>query len=124
VNSFLEAKLYTQFAALDRDENPLSENLKPRPDKTGWINTKKKAEATYNIVYDAQARYTVPVSSILGRIEQDTLHDPSNLGRWRLNFSEGISHDGVEPVLRLFYDATEVPDDFLKREPICSLHSW
>lgn len=114
VNSFLEAKLYTQFAAIDREENPFSENLKPRPDKTGWINTKKKAEATYNIVYDAQARYTIPVSSTLRRIELDTLLDPSNLGRWRLNYSEGISHDGVEPVLRLLYSTAEVPEDFLK----------
>jgi len=114
VNSFLEAKLYTQFAALDRDEDPFSDNLKPRSDRTGWINTKKKTEATYNIVYDAQARYTIPVSSILRQIELDTLLDPSNLGRLRLNFSEGLGHDGVKPVVRSYYDKTEIPEDFLQ----------
>lgn len=114
VNSFLEAKLYTQFAALDRDEDPFSDNLKPRSDRTGWMNTKKKAEATYNIVYDAQARYTIPISSMLREIELDTLHDPSNLGRWRLNYSEGLGHDGIKPVVRAYYDTTDIPNEFLQ----------
>jgi len=115
VNSFLEAKLYAQFAALDRNEDPTSDNLIPRSERTGWINTNKKTEATYNIVYDAQARYTIPISSILRQIELDSLHDPTNLGRWRINYSEGLGHDGVKPVVRSYYNTNEIPEDFLNK---------
>lgn len=115
VNSFLEAQLNAQFAAFDRGDDPFAEKIMPRPDKTGWASTKgKPAEATYHIVYDAQARYTLPVSNLLRQIEHDTLAHPENLGRWRLNFRDGKTHQDAEPMLRQFRNGHQIPRGFLE----------
>lgn len=116
VNSFLEAQLLAQFAAIDRGDNPLAEKLTPRAEKTGWATTKgQRAESTYNIVYDTQARYTLPVSNLLRQIESDTLSKPETLGRWRLNFTdEKITHQNIQPSLRQMRDSRQIPESFLQ----------
>jgi len=115
VNSFLNAQLQAQFAAIDRGDDPLSDKLTPRPEKTGWATAKRKrAEATYNIVYDAQARFTLSVSNLLRRIESETLAHPKTLGRWRLNFSGGETHHSVQPTVRQFRDTGQIPGAFLQ----------
>ena len=115
VNSFLDARLQAQFAAIDRGDDSLSDKLTPRPEKTGWATAKRKrAEATYNIVYDAQARFTLSVSNLLRRIESETLAHPEMLGRWRLNFSGGETHHSVQPTVRQFRDTGQIPGAFLQ----------
>lgn len=115
VNSFLDAQLQARFAALDHGDDPFAPNLVPRPDKTGWVTEKgKRAESIYNIVYDAQTRFSLPVSSLLRRIESDTLRKPENLGRWRLNFADGKNPQTVEPTERQFHARSQVPAAFLE----------
>jgi len=115
INSFLDAKLQVQFAAIDRGDDPFSDRLIPRPEKTGWATAKgKRAEAIYNIVYDAQARFTFPVSNLLRRIESDTLTHPDMLGRWRLNFLDGETLFSVQPMVRQFRNIKRVPDRFIQ----------
>lgn len=116
VNAFLEAQLLTQFAAIDRGEDLFAEKLTPRPEKTGWTTTKgQRAESIYNIVYDTQARYTLPVSNLLRQIESDTLTRPETLGRWRLNFTdEKITHQNVQPSIRQVRDMRQVSESFLQ----------
>lgn len=115
VNSFLDAQLQVRFSALDRDTNPFDPSLMPRSDKTGWFASKgKSTEANYQIVYDAQTKFTIPVSSLLRQIENETLSKPENLGRWRLNFSEGKTYQTVEPVERQFINRNQVPEIFLQ----------
>lgn len=116
VTSFLDAKLLAQFAAIDRGDDPFSENLKPRSDKTGWAtkSSSKRADAVFNIVYDAQARYTLPINSLLRRIEQETLANPEFLGRWRLDFrDEQTTHYSVDLTLRQFRNPERVPSSFM-----------
>jgi len=115
VNSFLDAQLQVRFAALDRGDNPFDPSIKPHPEKTGWFAAKgKSAEASFQIVYDAQTRFTLPVSSLLRQIENDTLSKPENLGRWRLIFSEGMTHQTVTPTERQFHNQGQVPAAFLQ----------
>ena len=115
VNSFLDAQLQVRFSALDRGEDPLDPSLQPRADKSGWFASKgKSSESSYQIVYDAQTKFTLPVSSLLKQIETDTLSKPENLGRWRLNFSEGRTHQNVEPVERQFRNRSQVPATLLE----------
>lgn len=115
VNSFLDAQLQVQFAAMDRGDEPFSDKLIPRPEKTRWATAKgKRAEATYNIVYDAQTRFTLPVSNLLRRVESETLAHPETLGRWRLNFSSGEPHHSIQPMLRQFRDTGQIPAAFMQ----------
>lgn len=115
VNSFLEAQLNVQLAAIDRGDDPFDDKLAPQIDKTGWASTKgNRAEAAYNIVYDAQARYTLPVSNLLRQIELETLAHPRSLGRWRLNFREGKTHQDIEPILRQFRQESYIYEGFLE----------
>lgn len=91
VNSFLDAQLQVRFAALDRNTDPFASDLVPRADKTGWSTERgKRAEAIYQVVYDTQTRFSLPISTLLREIESETLSDPENLGRWRLVFSPEI----------------------------------
>ena len=116
VHSALDAQLHTWFAALDRGDDPLSKPPTLHPEKTGWATAKKgkRAEAMYHIVYDAQARFTLPVSTLLRAIESETLTHPETLGRWRLNFSIGEPGDPVQPTVRQFHDASYVPAEFVR----------
>jgi len=115
VNSFLDAQLQVQFAAIDRGDDPSSDKLTPRPEKTRWATAKgKRAEAIYHIVYDAQARFTLPVSNLLRRIESETLSHPETLGRWRLSFCSGEAHHSVQPTLRQFRDTGQIPAAFMQ----------
>ncbi len=115
VNSFLDAQLQVRFAAIERGADPFDPTLTPRPEKTGWFASKgKNAEANYQIVYDAQTKFTIPISSLLRQIESDTLNKPENLGRWRLNFSEGKTFQSVEPTERQFHNRNQVPVAFLE----------
>ena len=115
VNSFLDAQLSVRFSAIDRGDNPFDANLKPRPEKTCWFASKNKsAEANYQIVYDAQTKFTLPISSLLRQIENSTLEKPDNLGRWRLNFSEGKTYQTVDPSERQFHNRSQVPEAFLQ----------
>ena len=115
VNSFLDAELQVRFAALERGADPLDPSIAPRPERTGWFASKgKSAEANFQIVYDAQTKFTLPVSNLLREIETETLSRPENLGRWRLNFSEGKTHQTVEPVERQFHNRSQVPTAFLQ----------
>ncbi|MBN2006292.1 MAG: hypothetical protein JXA21_23260 [Anaerolineae bacterium] len=112
VFSFQEARLHVQFAAVDRGENPFDEKLKPNPERTGWATAKgKRAEALYHIVYDAQTRFTLPFSTLLRRIEEDTLAHPETWGRWRLNFSLDRPNEQVTPAQRL-HNGHPVPAAF------------
>lgn len=115
VNSFLDAQLQVRFAAIDREADPFDPSLTPRPEKTGWFASKgKSTEATYQIVYDAQMKYTLPISSLLRQVESDTLRKPENLGRWRINFSDGKTNQNVEPSERQFHNHGQVPASFLQ----------
>lgn len=114
VNSFLDAQLQVRFAAMDRGADPFDSSLIPRPEKTGWFASKgKSAEASFQIVYDAQMKYTLPISSLLRQIESDTLSKPESLGRWRVNFSDGKTYQTVEPTERQFHNHNQIPDAFL-----------
>jgi DNA phosphorothioation-dependent restriction protein DptH len=126
VNSFLDAQLQVQFAALDRNDDPFSPTLAPRVDKTGWANQKSKAaESVYQIVYDAQTRFTLPISNLLRRIETETLEKPEMLGRWRLVFERGQLHHDVEPTERKFHNRGQVSADFMaaRMELFKAIHS-
>lgn len=115
VNSFLDAQLQVRFAAIDRGADPFDSSLIPRPEKTGWFASKgKSTEAAFQIVYDAQMKYTLPISSLLRQIESDTLSKPENLGRWRVNFSDGKTYQNVEPTERQFHNHNQIPAAFLK----------
>jgi DNA phosphorothioation-dependent restriction protein DptH len=114
VQSFVEAQQMARFAALDRGQDPLDGQLVPR-DRTGWATAKgKRAEALYHIVYDAQVRFTLAVSTLLRQIESDTLAHPETLGRWRLNFASGEPRESVTPSLRQFRDTGQIPAEFLQ----------
>ena len=116
VTSFLDAKLLAQFAALDRDDDPLNKNLKPRPDKTGWAtqSSTKRPDAIFNIIYDAQARYTLSVNNLLRKVEQETLANPDCLGRWRLDFrNEQTAHHSVELKIRQYRNSERISSAFL-----------
>lgn len=115
VNSFLDAQLQVRFAAMERGADPFDSSLTPRPEKTGWFASKgKSAEATFQIVYDAQMKYTLPISSLLRQIESNTLSKPENLGRWRVNFSDGKTSQTVEPTERQFHNHSQTPTAFLQ----------
>jgi DNA phosphorothioation-dependent restriction protein DptH len=115
VESFAEAQLLARLAAIDRGNDPFSASLVPRPENTGWATAKgRRTEATYNIVYDAQARFTLTLSNRLRQIESDTLRQPDNLGRWRLNLATGHDWAGTEPALRPYHVSERVPEAFLK----------
>lgn len=115
VESFAEAQLLARLAAIDRGNDPFDSGLAPRTEHTGWATAKgKRAEATYNIVYDAQTRFTVSVSNRLRQIESDTLRQPENLGRWRLNLTRGRDWAGIEPTLRPYHTSERIPDTFLQ----------
>lgn len=114
VNSFLDAQLQVQFAALERNEDPFNVSITPKPEKTGWAAQKgKSVESVYNIVYDAQARFTLSISSLLRKIESDTLAKPEMLGRWRLLFEPGQTQHDVEPTERQFHHSRQVPTEFM-----------
>lgn len=114
VDSFTEAQLLARLAAIDRGHDPFSGGLAPRAEHTGWATAKgKRTEATYNIVYDAQTRFTLSVSNRLRQIESDTLRQPENLGRWRLNLAGAHDWASAEPVLRPYHAAERIPDAFL-----------
>jgi DNA phosphorothioation-dependent restriction protein DptH len=115
VNSFLDAQLQVRFAAMDRGADPFDSSLTPLPEKTGWFASKgKSAEATFQIVYDAQMKYTLSISSLLRQIESDTLSKPENLGRWRVSFSDGKTYQTVEPTERQFHNHSQIPTAFLQ----------
>ena len=115
VESFAEAQLLARLAAIDRGNDPFSAGLVPRLEHTGWATAKgKRAEATYNIVYDAQTRFTLAVSNRLRQIESETLRQPENLGRWRLNLATGHDWASTQPALRPYHASERVPDAFLK----------
>mgnify|MGYP000974804140 CR=1 FL=1 len=115
VQAFLEAQLLARFAALDRGEDPLNDALAPRPEKTGWATAKgKRVESLYHIVYDAQVRFTLALSTLLRQIESDTLGHPETLGRWRLRFASGEARENVKPTLRQFRDTGQIPSAFLQ----------
>lgn len=113
VQSFLEAHLLARFAALDRGQN--FEELTPRTDKTGWATAKgKRVESLYHIVYDAQVRFTLSISTLLRQIESDTLAHPETLGRWRLNFASGEPRENIQPTVRQYREAGQIPEDFMQ----------
>lgn len=115
VESFLEAQTLARLAAIDRSADPFDEKLAPQPERTTWASAKgNRAEATYNIVYDAQTRFTLSISNRLRQIESETLRNPATLGRWRLNFAGGHDQQSVVPVLRPHHAPERVPADFLQ----------
>ncbi|MDM8520301.1 hypothetical protein QUF64_09655 [Anaerolineales bacterium HSG6] len=115
VHSFQEAQLRVQFDAAERNQDPFSEKLVPQTDKTYWSTEKstRPGEAVYQIVYDAQAKFTLRVSNILRHIETETLTYPETLGRWQLNFHDPSSKT-IEPTIRQFRDKQEISAPFLK----------
>ncbi len=114
VRSFLEAQLLARYAALDRGADPLGEGVVPT-ERTGWATAKgKRAEALYHIVYDAQTRFTLAISTLLRQIESDTLAHPEMLGRWRLNYASGEPRESVEATVRQFHGAGQIPPAFLE----------
>jgi len=115
VESFLEAQLLARLAAIDRGDNPYDGKLIPQPERTGWATARgKRAEATYSIVYDAQTRFTLTISSILREIESQTLRHPEKLGRWRLNLVSEHDRQNIEPTVRPYHSPGRVPPDFLQ----------
>ena len=115
VSSFLDAQLSVRFSVIERGEDPFGDALLLREDKTGWATEKgKRTEAIYNIVYDAQTRFTLPISNTLRRIESDTLTRPENLGRWRIVFNDPKPSPDIQPTERRFHDRSQVPQKFLE----------
>ena len=115
VESFLEAQTFARMAAIDRGADPFDEKLTPQPERTTWASVKgNRAEATYNIVYDAQTRFTLSISNRLRQIESDTLRYPATLGRWRLNFAGGHDQQSVTPALRPYHAPERVPPAFMQ----------
>lgn len=113
VESFLEAQLLARLAAIERGDDPFSSKLVPKPEQTGWATAKgKRTEATYNIVYDAQARFTLSISNRLRQIESDTLRQPENLGRWRLNLAGQHDLQQAETTVRPYHAPDRVPRGF------------
>lgn len=112
VSGLIEARMYAQSAALTRGGDPFA--LQPQAGRTGWMSDKKakRQEAIYNIVYDAQMRYTVSMSTLLRRIESDALlANPDSLGRYHLDLSTGLA-DRAEPHPRA--NLPTVPRSFRK----------
>ncbi|MBU0704254.1 MAG: hypothetical protein KKC18_10365, partial [Chloroflexi bacterium] len=111
----MEAQLLARLAAIERGDDPFSDKLVPQPGRTGWATAKgKRVEATYNIVYDAQSRFTLTVSNRLREIESETLRHPQTLGRWRLNFASEHDRQSVEPTLRPYHAPERVPPAFIQ----------
>lgn len=118
--SFLDAQMQVRFAALNRGDDPFASTLQPQPDKTGWAKTSnKRPEAVYNIVYDAQARYTLSINSLLCRLERDTLAAPETLGRWRVDFrAEQATYDSVEYTARQYRFPKRIPATFMETRSV------
>jgi len=114
VNSFLEAQLIVRFEALARGNDPLSSKLVPQPDRTGWSNsTAKRTDATYDIIYDAQTRFTLSISSILRDLELKTLAEPDTLGRWRLQINDTEPQGNLNVHMRSVPEGAHIPQEFL-----------
>ena len=114
VNSFLDAQLQVRLSAIDDQRDPFDAALVPRPDRTNWTSDKsaKRLEATYNIVYDAQARFTLAVSHLLRRVEGEILSQPQTLGRYRLNFTGSQAAHLVTPDRRAGH--VPAPHEFIQ----------
>lgn len=115
VASFAEARTLAYLAAIDRSQNPYDAPPQLQRDKTGWAVAKssRRTEDVYNIVFDAQTRFTLSVSAQLRKIEQATLADARNLGRWRWTTSDLPSAPQSEPLLRAYVHPERVPPAFL-----------
>lgn len=122
VESFLDAQTFVRLAAIDRGDDPFSDSVAPQDSRTGWASAKKgkRAEATYHIVFDAQMRFTITVSSLLRQIESDTLRQPENLGRWRVNFVLESDTQGAEPTptIRAYTNPERIPSAFLQARAV------
>lgn len=115
VESFAEARTLAYLAAIDRGQNPFNTPPQLQPGKTGWAVAKssRRTEDVYNIVFDAQTRFTLSVSAQLRKIEQATLTDARNLGRWRWTVSDLPSAPESEPIARTYVTPERVPPEFL-----------
>lgn len=109
VHSFLEAKLLAQFRALQNKQDPFA----IKPPKLDWLDKPgaRRAESNFRVQYDIQHEFTISISSILKRIEQATLQDAGNLGRWSLDLVQVRDPRLAMPQLRSELNA---PDSFLQ----------
>jgi hypothetical protein len=115
VTSFSEARTLAYLAAIERGQDPFATPPQLQVDRTGWAVAKSSSrlEDIYNIVFDAQTRFTLSVSSKLRQIERDTLGDARNLGRWRWTVSDLPGVAQSEPILRSYGNPSRIPDEFL-----------
>jgi len=110
VRSFLEARLLTQFSTLDTHSDPFAIKLR----EANWADSKaasRRAETTFNIQYSIQNKFSLPVSTLLKRVEDATLAQPGNLGRWRLDMRGVRESHEVKPQPR---EPIHVPQVFLQ----------
>lgn len=115
VNSYLAAQLHVQLSEMERHADPFAPTLIPRPDRTGWSTGKgRRSEGIYNIVYNAQARYTLSISNVLRNIESRTLAEPEMLGLWRVNFAAGQPRQDVQPTVRQTHESLQISPEFLE----------
>jgi len=115
VVSFGEAKTLAYLAAIERGHDPFMTTPQLQMDKTEWAVAKsgRHTEDIYNIVFDAQTRFTLSVSARLRQIEQGTLAEAENLGRWRWTVSDLPGAAQTEPMARGYSHPLRVPDTFL-----------
>lgn len=115
VESFLEAQTLVRMAAIEREQDPFNPTLKPQTDKTDWAVAKgQRVEAIYNIVFNAQTRFTISISNRLRQLESDTLREPTTLGRWRWNLVNIRDAQTKVPEVRAYRHAERIPSDFLR----------
>lgn len=116
VESYAEARTLAYLASIDRGQNPFDAPPQLQQDKTGWAVPKssRRSEDVYNVVFDAQTRFTLSVSAQLRKIEQATLTDARNLGRWRWTVSDLPSAPQSDPLVRVYGNPERVPPAFLE----------
>lgn len=82
-----------------------------------WLTPERRTGGRYTdqftIKYNAANQYTLPVNTILRRIEQETLADAASLGRWELDLRQPVTAD-IQPTLQPFEGLDyEMLDEFL-----------
>lgn len=115
VASFAEARTLAYLATIERSGDPFAAAPELQLDKSGWAEGKRtsRTEDIYNIVFDAQTRFTLSVSARLRQIERDTLAQAANLGRWRWVVSDLPGVTQPAPALRPYDRHERVPAAFL-----------
>lgn len=121
VSSTYEAMLQTQVKLRSKNQNldELVAGLKKTHKRIemNWFTPERRAGGRYTdqftIKFNSANQYTLPINTILRRIEEETLVDADSLGRWELDLTRPITAE-IQPTLQPFEGIEyNYLDDFL-----------